>query len=61
MNKQLLTTTVFYTQYAIYNESEILAIVKVTNDSKTCYEIEMLNKSPSELLNVYDYIRLEWR
>lgn len=61
MNKQLLTTTVFYTQYAIYNESEILAIVKVTNDGNLCYEVEMLSKNPTHLLSVFDFIRLEWR
>ena len=52
----------FYTQYAVYNEyGRLMAILNVTNDSKDCYKVEMMEKAPIDLLSVYDFIRANWR
>lgn len=57
-----INKTDFYTQFAIFNESgRIIAIAKVENTNKDCYEVEMIDKSPVELLAVYDFIRVNWR
>ena len=50
----------FFNQYAIYDVGRVVAIVKVERGSNQCYEVEMLNKSPILLLQVYDFIRLKW-
>ena len=52
----------FYTEFIIFNEyGRSTAIVKVDNASNTCYEVEMLEKVPVELLSVYDFIKANWR
>lgn len=50
----------FFNQYAIYDVGIVVAIVKVERGSNQCYEVEMLNKSPILLIQVYDFIRLKW-
>ena len=50
----------FFNQYAIYDVGRVVAIVKVERGSNQCYEVEMLNKSPILLIQVYDFIRLKW-
>lgn len=50
----------FFNQYAIYDLGRVVAIVKVERGSNQCYEVEMINKSPLLLLQVYDFIRLKW-
>lgn len=50
----------FFTQYAIYFLEKVIAIVKVERGSNQCYEVEMIDKSPSLLIQVYDFIRLKW-
>lgn len=50
----------FFNQYAIYDEGRVVAIVKVERGNNQCYEVEMLNKVPSLLIRVYDFIRLKW-
>ena len=50
----------FFGQYAIYDLGKVIAIVKVERGSNQCYEVEMMNKSPSLLIRVYDFIRLKW-
>ena len=50
----------FFNQYAIYDVGRVEAIVKVERGSNQCYEVEMLNKSPILLIQVYDFIRLKW-
>ena len=50
----------FFGQYAIYFLEKVIAIVKVERRSNQCYEVEMIDKSPSLLIRVYDFIRLKW-
>lgn len=50
----------FFNQYAIYFLEKVIAIVKVERGSNQCYEVEMMDKSPSLLIRVYDFIRLKW-
>lgn len=50
----------FFNQYAIYFLEKVIAIVKVERGSNQCYEVEMIDKSPSLLIRVYDFIRLKW-
>ena len=62
MNKQIITITEFYTQYALINENQrVIALVKVAKDNNSAYEVDMLEKAPSYLINVFDYIRANWR
>ena len=57
-----INKTNFYTQFIIFNEyGRSMAIVKVANDSKDCYEVEMIEKAPIDLLSVFDFIRANWR
>lgn len=57
-----INKTDFYTQFAIFNESGIIvAIVKVEHEINNCYEVVMMDKSPSQLLTIYDFIRANWR
>lgn len=52
----------FSSQFIIFGErKQPIAIVKVTNESKECFEVEMLEKTPMDLFDVYDFIRANWR
>lgn len=62
MNKQIITITEFYTQYALINENQrVIALVKVVKDNNSAYEVDMLEKAPLYLIAVFDYIRVNWR
>lgn len=62
MTTRLITITEFYTQYALINEAQrVIALVKVSHFNKCAYEVEMLDKAPSQLISVFDYIRANWR
>lgn len=61
MREIKINENAFYNHYAIYDEGRVVAIVKVDRESNQCYEVEMINKIPSLLIRVYDFIRLKWR
>ena len=60
MTKIQINKTNFYTQYAIFEEGVLIAVVKVSPEN-TPYQVEMMEKSPSYLLAVFDYLRANWR
>lgn len=60
MTKKLLNKTNFYEQYGIYENDILIAIVKISPEN-TPYQVEMMEKSPSYLIAVFDYLRAEWR
>ena len=60
MYKQLLTQTNFYQQYGIFENGVLIALVKISPEN-TPYQVDMMEKSPSYLIAVFDYLRAEWR
>lgn len=60
MYKQLITQTEFYQQYGVFEEGKLIALVKISPEG-TPYYVDMMEKSPSYLIAVFDYLRVEWR
>jgi len=62
MKTAKISNNEFSSKFIIFGErKQPLAIVSVTNDSKECFEVEMLEKTPMDLFIVYDFIRANWR
>ena len=60
MKKYLLYSNEFFDSYYIIENHRPIAIVKVSKE-KIPYEVDMVEKAPSYLIAVFDYLRAEWR